>query len=378
MNKTKALGVIKRVFGTTLIIFAILSMATFLYMKQSKFGKNPTGEHLELIKKSPNYKDGQFQNLNYTPSLSENHSLWGIIYTKLFKKFPRIKPIDSIPSLKTNLLNLGKEENVLVWFGHSSYFIQIDGIRILVDPVLSANASPIPNTVKPFAGSNNYKVSNLPDIDYLLITHDHYDHLDYETLLELKPKIKNVICGLGVGSHFINWGYSQDSINEKDWYDSVTVNPDFKVFIEPARHFSGRGFVRNKTLWASYVLKTPSRSIYVGGDSGYDTHYAQIGSKHGPFDLVILENGQYDEAWSYIHETPEEVLKAGQDLKASRIFPVHSSKFALANHPWDEPLIQLTELNKSYNIPLVTPIIGEVVNLDDTDQKFEQWWLGME
>lgn len=377
MNKYRALHLIKKVFGTTLIIFAILFMAIFLFMKQSKFGKNPVGVHLELIKKSPNYRDGQFQNLNHTPSLAENHSLWGIIYTKLFKKFPRLKPMDTIPSIKTNLLDIKKEENVLVWFGHSSYFIQMEGIRILVDPVLSANASPIPNTVKPFAGSNNYTVADIPTVDYLLITHDHYDHVDYETLLQLKPKIKNVICGLGVGSHFREWGYSQDIIIEKDWFESVTVNPDFTVFIEPARHFSGRGFVRNKTLWASYVLKSSSRTIYVGGDSGYDTHYAQIGSKHGPFDIAILENGQYDVAWPYIHHTPEEVLKAGQDLKASRIFPVHSSKFALANHPWDEPLIQLTEFNKFYNIPLITPMIGEVVNLDDSNQKFEQWWLGI-
>lgn len=378
MNRLQAIHVIKKVFEITLIIFAVLIIATLLYMRQGKFGKNPTGDHLEYIKKSPNYRDGQFQNLNHTPFLSENYSMLGIAYDKLFKKLPRLKPTGSIPSLKTNLRDFGKEENILVWFGHSSYYIQIDGIRILVDPVLSENASPIPNTVKPFVGSNTYIASDIPDIDYLLITHDHYDHLDYQTLLKLKPKIKNIICGLGVGSHFIHWGYPKNIINEKDWHESITINPDFTIFIEPARHFSGRGLVRNKTLWTSYVLKTPSRTIYLGGDSGYDTHYSQIGYKHGPFDLVILENGQYDEAWPYIHETPEEVLKAGQDLRAKRIFPVHSSKFALAKHPWDEPLIQLTELNKSYNFPLVTPIIGEVVNLDDSGQKFEQWWLNME
>lgn len=347
-------------------------------MKQRRFGKNPSGDHLERIKKSSNYRNGKFQNLNHTPFLSENHSMWSILYAKLFHKFPRLKPSDTLKSLKTNLRDFEKEENVLVWFGHSSYFIQMDGIRILVDPVLSANASPIPNTVKPFLGSNNYSTSDFPDIDYLLITHDHYDHLDYQTVLELKPKVKKVICGLGVGSHFLHWGYPQHIIHEKDWYESVRINADFTLFIQPARHFSGRGFIRNKTLWASYVLKTSSRSIYLGGDSGYDTHYAQIGSEHGPFDLVILENGQYNEAWKYIHQTPEEVLKAGQDLRASRILPVHSSKFALANHPWDEPLIQLTEFNKSYNFPLVTPIIGEVVNLDAPDQEFEQWWEGLE
>jgi L-ascorbate metabolism protein UlaG (beta-lactamase superfamily) len=267
--------------------------------------------------------------------------------------------------------------DVLIWFGHSSYFIQIDGKRILVDPVLSGNASPIPRTVKSFKGTDIYTVADLPDIDYLFISYDHYDHVDYETLVALKDKTQKVICGLGVGSHFEHWGYDSSKIIERDWNEKVELDSCFTAFVEPAWHFSGRGFSRNNTLWVSYILQTPSMRIYIGGDSGHDTHYAEIGNKYGSIDLAILDNGQYNEAWKYIHNLPGDVLKAAQDLKAKRIFPVHSSKFALASYDWDEPLKKLTGLNKLYNIPLVTPIIGETINLEDTTQQFKLWWVGL-
>ncbi|MCL7987276.1 MBL fold metallo-hydrolase [Sphingobacterium sp. lm-10] len=362
---------------TTLVIISALLIATMSYMQQNKFGKNPSGARLERIKHSPNYRDGQFQNLSKTTTLADGHNYFEVLYTSYIKYKPRKYPIDSIPSIKTDLLSLPVEENLLVWFGHSSYFIQIDGKRILVDPVFSGNASPIPGTVKSFNGTDIYAVSDLPNIDYLFISHDHYDHVDYETLIALKEKTMNVICGLGVGAHLEHWGYDSNKIFEGDWGDRIVLGSGFTAFVESARHFSGRGFSTNKTLWASYVLHTPTMKIYMGGDSGYDRHYAEIGNKHGSFDLAILDNGQYDEAWKYIHHLPEDVLKAANDLRAKRILPVHSSKFVLGSHDWDEPLSKITELNKSYNIPLLTPMIGEVVYLNDKDQQFTSWWLGL-
>lgn len=362
---------------TTFIIIGVLLFVTLLYMRQDKFGKNPSGKRLERIKQSPNFKNGKFQNLNKTPTLAEGHNYFEVIYEAYIKNKPRHYPTDIIPSVKTDLLNLPVDIDVLVWFGHSSYFLQIEGKRVLVDPVFSGNASPIPRTVKSFKGTDIYTVADLPDIDYLFISHDHYDHVDYETLIALKDKTKKVICGLGVGSHFEYWGYDSSKIIERDWNEKVELDSGFTAFIEPARHFSGRGLSTNKTLWASYLLKTPSMKIFIGGDSGYDTHYAEIGNKHGSIDLAILDNGQYDEAWKYIHNLPEDVLKAAQDLKAKRVLPVHSSKFALASHDWDEPLKKITDLNKSHNISLVTPIIGETVKLKDTTQQFKQWWSGL-
>lgn len=341
---------------------------------KSRFGKKPSGARLERILSSPHYEDGQFQNLRHTPPFGENHSIKSILYERLFKKFPNLKPVDKIPNIKTDLHALDPSKNILIWFGHSSYFLQINGIRILVDPVFSGNASPIPNTVKSFDGANEFSVADMPNIDYLLMTHDHYDHLDFTTICALESKITHVVCGLGVGAHFENWGYSASKITEKEWYENLKIVEGIELFIEPTRHFSGRSFKRNNTLWVSFVLKTDNLTLYLGGDGGYDENYAEIGRKFGPFDLVILENGQYNEAWPYIHKTPEQVLKASLDLNAKRVFPVHSSKFNLSTHSWDDPLKKITALNETFQIPLVTPLIGEVIDLMDEHQVFQKWW----
>lgn len=357
-------------------VVALLVVTTFLYMRQAKFGQAPTDQHLEEISKSDNFKDDMFQNLQLTPDLTEGHSYFSILYKQLFVKHPRTAPKEPIPSTKTDLFNLAEDENVLVWFGHSSYFIQLDGKKILVDPVFSGNASPIPGTVKSFAGTEQYSVEDIPEIDYLLISHDHYDHLDYKTILGLKDKVKTVVCGLGVGSHFEKWGFSAKQITEQDWYSEIKVDSVFSIHTMPARHFSGRGFTRKNTLWASYVIESPSQTIYVGGDSGYGDFFKEIGSKFESIDLAILDNGQYNDAWKEIHMHPDQVLRAAQDLKAKRLFPVHSSKYVLAMHPWDEPLKEVTRLNQESTNPisLFTPIIGEKVNLMDSTRVFEKWW----
>lgn len=361
-----------------LTVLALCVVAFFFYMRQAKFGMAAVGKRLELMKKSSNYKDGKFQNVHFTPMLTEGYSMSKVTYDFIVTRFPRQRPKDTIPSIKTDLLKLPIDSNVVVWFGHSSYFIQIDGKRFLVDPVFSGNASPIPNSNKSFPGTDIYTPADMPEIDYLLMTHDHYDHLDYETIVALKNKIKTVICGLGVGAHFESWGFNPNTIIEKDWSESIRFDNGISIHTASARHFSGRGVTRNNTLWLSFILQTPTLKIYVGGDSGYDTHFADIGKKFGGFDLAILDNGQYNLAWQAIHMLPEEVLKAAQDLKAKRVLPGHSSKFALAQHPWDEPLRRITELNKAFHIPLVTPMIGEQVNLRDENQLFKQWWVGLE
>ncbi|MBL3656375.1 MBL fold metallo-hydrolase [Fulvivirga sediminis] len=359
------------------VVVAVV-IATYFYMSQDLFGKKPEGERLERMSKSSHFKDGVFENFHHTPTLTEGYSMMGVMYKQIFGKHPRTQPKDSIPSVVTDLKSFAPDENVLVWFGHSSYFIQLNGRKILVDPVFSGNASPIPSSVNAFPGANGYGVEDMPDIDYLFISHDHYDHLDYQTIVAMKDKVRKVMCGLGVGSHFELWGYTQDQIIEGDWYDAVDLDDGFKAYFTPSRHFSGRGFKRNNTLWSSYVLEAEGFKLYIGGDSGYDTHFADIGNKFGPFDLAILENGQYNKAWEAIHMLPEQTLKAGSDLKAKRVFPVHSSKFKLAWHPWDEPLSEVSRLSADYNFPLVTPKIGEVVRLKDTTQTFDHWWEGME
>ena len=358
------------------IILTILTILTVYIMFNSKFGRAPKGERLEKIKQSPNFRGGSFKNISSTPSVTEGYSMASVAYDFIFTKFPRTEPSDTIPSIKNNLKNLPITENVLIWFGHSSYYIQLSGKRFLIDPVFSGNASPMPNSNKSFKGTDIYSADDIPEIDYLIITHDHYDHLDYETILKLKPKIKNIVCGLGVGEHFEYWNFDTSKIIEKEWNEEIQIADNFTLHTATARHFSGRLFSRNNTLWMSYILQVEDFKIYIGGDSGYDSHFAELGKKFNGFDLVILENGQYNKAWHEIHMLPEEVLKAAQDLKAKRIFPVHSSKFKLAFHPWDEPLINISELNKKkYHLQLTTPIIGEIVNLYDNNQVFSQWWI---
>ncbi|PPK87881.1 L-ascorbate metabolism protein UlaG (beta-lactamase superfamily) [Neolewinella xylanilytica] len=363
--------------GVAILLFAGLALATVLFLRQEKLGASPRGERLERIRRSPHYRDGKFRNLTETPLLSEGHGWLDVLYRNYVATIPHHHPTDTIPSVKTDLRNLPTDADALVWFGHSSYFLQLAGQRILVDPVFSGQASPLPGTLKAFPGTDVYKVADLPTIDYLFISHDHYDHLDYETIVALRDKVGTVICGLGVGSHFERWGYAPDRIVEKDWYEALSLEGGIQVYVEPARHFSGRGLSSANTLWASYVLQTPTYTVYLGGDSGYDRHYADIGRKYGPIDLAILDNGQYDEAWREVHNLPEDVLLAARDLRATSILPVHSSKFPLAAHPWDEPLRKLTELNEASNFRLVTPLIGERVDLgpdSDGGQAFSRWW----
>ncbi len=358
------------------IIILLIVVGGWVFMQTASFGQLPKDKRLARIQKSPNFKDGQFQNLSPTPDLAEGVSYYAVMKEFMFQKSKRNTPVDSLPSQKTDLKALQPEESVLVWFGHSSYFIQVDGKRILIDPVFSGAASPIKATTRSYMGSDVYSVDDFPAIDYLFISHDHWDHLDYETIIQLKPKVKKVITGLGVGAHFERWGYDTSKVLETDWYDVSVLDEAFKVTTTPARHFSGRGFSRNKSLWASFVLQTPSMKLYIGGDSGYDSHFKDIGQKYGPFDLALLECGQYDKSWKYIHMMPEEVVQATKDLGAYRLMPVHWSKFSLGNHAWDDPILRVTAAAKEQGVSICTPMIGEKLSLKDSI-KHSPWWSGL-
>ena len=362
----------------TIIVSVILAfvLAVSLFMQHPKFGKTATGERLKRIHLSPNFRDGQFQNLNFTPVFAEDASKLDMIRDGIFKISKRKKPVGSLPSKKTSLLTLDPAKDVLVWFGHSSYFMQIDGKTMLVDPVFSGHASPFSFMVKSFEGSDIYTSEDFPEIDYLFITHDHWDHLDSKTVLKLKPKVGKIITSLGTGAHLEHWGFAPDQIIEKDWNESAVLDSGFVITATPGRHFSGRGFKRNQAMWASFVLQTSSKKIFIGGDSGYDTHFVEIGIEHGPFDLALLECGQYNHSWKYIHMMPEETVQAAIDLKAKTFIPVHWGKFALALHAWDEPIERVTKEAHRLNIPIFHPMIGEEVNLNEPNETTE-WWKGM-
>lgn len=357
-----------------LVIVIALVISVYIFLHQSKFGSVPVGARLEKIKVSSQYKEGKFQNQSPTPDLTEGATYSSVLKEFLFRKKEKRKPTQVLPSVKTNLLQLNKEENIWIWMGHSSYFMQIDGKTILVDPVLSGAASPLSFTTRSFAGSDIYTTDDIPEIDFLFISHDHWDHLDYSTIKKLQRKIKTIITGLGTGQHLERWGFKKDMIVERDWNETATLADGFTVTITPARHFSGRGFKRNNALWVSFVLQTPLHKIYIGGDSGYDSHFKTIGNIHGPFDLAVLECGQYDKNWKYIHMMPEEVVQAAQELHIKKLLAVHWGKFSLSNHAWNEPAERVYKAAQEKQMNLLTPMIGEKVNIDADDQKFSPWW----
>jgi L-ascorbate metabolism protein UlaG (beta-lactamase superfamily) len=344
------------------------------------FGGTPTKQQEVHFSKLQEYSKGRFWNREFTPDLTDGYSLFGVVYSQLFRPTPQRRPSSPLPNVPLDLFALSNNRNCFVWFGHSSYWMLLDGVRYLVDPVFSDNASPIPNSVRAFEGSNRTQVQNIPPVDYLIITHDHYDHLDDKTIVALKPKVQRVICGLGVGAHLQRWGYDTSIITEMAWGANTTLSNGAVLYCETARHFSGRFLRRNNTLWASYILRSSSATIYIGGDSGYGAHYKTIGDTYHGIDLAFLDNGQHDPAWRAIHMFPEEVLAAANDLRAKRFVPVHSCKFVMANHEWNAPLANIARLYKTllestHTAPtLLTPMIGQVIDVDADNNPSPSWW----
>lgn len=364
-----------------LLVVVCLAMTACAILRQPRFGKLPEGQRLERIQASPNYADGAFTNLIPTSTLVEGQSTFKIIVTNLFASHERLRPEKPLPVVRTQLAGPGaidRGTDTLIWLGHSSYFIQLGGKRILVDPVFSDHAGPFSFINKTFPGTDIYSARDMPDIDCLLISHDHWDHLDYPTVIALRRKVEKVICPLGVGADFDYWGYPKEKIREADWNTDVQLENGLTVTAVPARHYSGRLFDKNKTLWAGFVLKTPERRLFLSGDTGYGPHFADIARAYGPFDLVSLDGGQYDPRWPLIHMTPEQAVRAAEDMGARSMLLAHVGRFCISTHPWDEPFVRVVGASREKNFRLLTPKIGEAVRLDDAKQQFSHWWEGMQ
>ncbi|QBQ41798.1 MBL fold metallo-hydrolase [Sphingobacterium psychroaquaticum] len=373
MSKRRIL--IKRILYTLFILLAVVAVGTYLFLQQPSFGKLPEGARLARIQQSENFKNGIFQNQTITPNLATDKSKFVLFTEFFFQKIKDLRPTKDVPAIKTDLKALNRKDNLVVWLGHSSLYMQLDGKRFLVDPVL-LTASPISFVNKAFRGADAYHPQDIPDIDYLLITHDHWDHLDYETMVVLKNRVGKVVCPLGVASHLEYWGFDPARIVEHDWFDSVVLDEHLKINTLPARHFSGRGLQPNKTLWASYLLESASAGkVYISGDTGYEAHFKAIGERFGEIDFAIMENGQYNADWRYIHMMPEDLVQAVKDLKPKRFFTVHNSKYALGKHAWYEPLENIYSSAQRDSLPLVTPMIGEPLYLETAAAAPKKWWV---
>lgn len=359
-----------------MLISTITGGGVMIFLRQPQFGRLPSGSRLALIEKSSHYSSGEFQNSLPTPTLDSSKGFVSATVEYLFSKKERLKPMAALPSVKTDLKNLDRDTDLMIWLGHSSYYIHLGGKTILVDPVFSDYAAPVSFANKAFPGANLYSALDFPDLDYLLISHDHWDHLDYPTIMSLKPKIKTIVTGLGVGSHFEHWGFPPEMIREADWNSKLQFE-SLEIHILPARHFSGRWLRRNKTLWAAFALISEKHKIFLSGDSGYGPHFKEIGETFGGFNLAALDSGQYDDGWPYVHMKPEEAAQAAEDLQAAALLPAHIGKFSIANHSWDDPFIRIAAASEARKYKLLTPLTGEALIIGGSEQAFSKWWEGL-
>ncbi len=346
-------------------------------MNFSRLGTPPNEKYRQRFTNEINFDQGSQTFFNRKKAvinemMNRNMKLGSIM--KFFQARIDAKPTSLMPEQRPNLEEFlaVKDQVRVIWFGHSTLLLNINGNIVLVDPVFSGSASPFTFMIKRFQPPV-LTLDELPEIDYILISHDHYDHLDRDSIVFFKDKKAKFITPLGVGSHLQGWGISEERISERNWWQGVEFE-SIKFTATPAQHFSGRSLGdRNKTLWASWVIESSDRKIFFSGDSGYDTHFKEIGERMGPFDIAFIENGQYNDNWREVHMLPEESVQAFHDLKAKKYFPIHWGMFVLAYHTWREPIQELYRLASQYQIQVISPKIGEVINPNE-DFIADYWW----
>lgn len=340
-----------------------------------QFGSNPSSIQKENYSKYENYFNEKFQNIEETILATDDISMANF-FRRDSNRVPQ-KEIDhdlinskSFTSLKNNSIRFA-------WLGHSAFIFNIENKLIMLDPMLTEYASPIPiSSLKRF-GPDPEKVLSIKDldsIDAVIFSHDHYDHLDYNSIKILKDKVKKYYVPIGLGNHLSDWGVNSKLITELNWNEKSKYH-NIEIVCLPSRHFSGRGpFNRNSTLWASWAILSEDGKVYFSGDSGYGKHFKDIGQKYGPFDIVLIDSGQYNKAWKHSHMFPNEAVLAAKDLKAKYFMPIHWGAFVLSTHEWDEPVNESVLYSKRFNQRIITPKIGQVLELSKINKKLISWW----
>ncbi|MBU1822583.1 MAG: MBL fold metallo-hydrolase [Bacteroidetes bacterium] len=339
-----------------LVIFLLIG-GIFIFIKVApQFGQPPEEQHLAKIKQSPHYEDGSF--VNSIPTSMDMSFADGIETIREFLTVENAEPDQPLPVAFSNKPGPVSDSSLFItWFGHSAVLVEMEGKRILLDPMLGPSASPVSFIGQRFEYRQPIDFSLLQNIDFVVLSHDHYDHLDYPSIQKLNPEVGHFYVPLGVGSHLRRWGVDSSKITELDWWESAEAGT-MSLTATPARHFSGRGLTdRNATLWASWVLKSPAHAVYFSGDSGYGPHFKEIGERFGPFDLAMMECGQYNKKWEAIHMLPEQTMQAFLDLKGKVLMPIHWGAFQLSVHPWTESVERLNRANTT-GVKIATPVIG--------------------
>jgi len=345
-------------------------------MHLKSFGAQASGLRLERMKASPRFVDGTF--VNTTPvaqGLKKGTAAPTI--SEFLCGGQRRTPRAPLPSQSPLVGWQRAPETGLraTWLGHSTVLLELDGARVLTDPVWGERASPVS-----FAGPKRFQpipvaIEGLPELDAVIVSHDHYDHLDYPTILELAKRKVPFFTSLGVGAHLQAWGVPAERITELDWWEQADVpGTGLTITAAPSQHFSGRGLGgRNGTLWSSLVVRGPKHCVFFSGDTGLTPEYTQIARRFGAFDLVLLEVGAYHESWGDIHLGPAHALDALQLLGGGKLLPVHWGTFNLAIHAWDEPAETLLRLAPERGARLVMPMLGQPVEPARVE-RVEPWW----
>ncbi|TXR73355.1 hypothetical protein DN400_17265 [Bacillus sp. AR8-1] len=295
------------------------------------------------------------------------------LMTDYFKIKSNLRPIKGLPIVLSNKDNEPLES--VTWFGHSASLLKIEGKKLLLDPMFGDASSPFPLfNSKRYSGAFSLERDDLQEIDAIIISHNHYDHLNYKSIMQLKDRAKHFYVLTGVAQYLIKWGVSPSKISEHNWWEEITFD-NIKLVCAPARHFSGRGMTdRDRSLWCSWLILGQETKIFFSGDSGYAPHFKEIGDKYGPFDLTLMECGQYDSRWSAIHMLPEETVQAHIDVKGGLLLPIHWGAFTLALHEWSDPIERVTKEANRLGVKITTPQIGESITLKSTNYPSSAWW----
>ncbi|MBQ3373403.1 MAG: MBL fold metallo-hydrolase [Oscillospiraceae bacterium] len=364
MKLLKCAGKAILIIVVTLVILAAI---VFLFLNFSpSVGKAPgKSERAELEKRSKHYYDGKFHNENAVTTMT------GAAYPSSDRKIPKTLLRAKKPALLTDPQ---PGDLSFTWLGHSSFFLQMGTTNILVDPVFSVRSSPVQ-----FAGPKRFSelplaADELPEIDVLFISHDHYDHLDYNLIREIKDRVGAVIVPLGVDSILKGWGVDAERIYALDWWDNVEIG-GISFTLTPSQHFTGRNPLKgNSTLWGGLYLNDGVHRVYYTGDGGYNSVFDSVRERLGAPELMLAECGQYDTAWASIHMFPEETVQAGIDAGAEWLIPVHWGSFSICNHAWDDSIRRVTAAAKNRDLLLATPQIGQTVVFSDIASYTEHWW----
>ena len=371
-----------RLVKWAIIVLLCVVIGSVLFFKLwPPFGGTVNGERLERAQASPHYRDGKFVNTLPQPSIKPGE-IWGYLKEQFFGDQVRVPPSSAIPiSIFDPAAGHASEQTQAspglrtIWLGHSSVYIELDGLRLLVDPVFSERASPFDGIGPKRFHAPPVVLADLPKIDAVMISHDHPDHLDMRTVKFLSSKGTHFFVPLGVGSHLDQWKIPESQITELDWFESAQMK-GLTIICTPAQHYSGRRIVDyNKTLWSSWSVVGPQHRVFYSGDTGFSEHFTQIGDQLGPFDLSIIKIGLYGpgDSWIFSHIDPEDAIKAHLAVGARRMLPVHWGTFNIALHDWDEPIKRAVKAASENSVDLVTPRVGEVVTAGEPFRSI-RWW----